>query len=533
MTHSAELPQLLTSAAALIPSLLFVGLGLVPTKTANAKGRAFAVLASKAALAALIAALLAAVGNVAAGPVHHVLVSAGLASFSVHVDTLTVVMLVLVSFLGLVVTRYSVQYLDGDTNHGRFVKWLCATTGTVLMLVVAGNLALFAAAWIATSLSLHQLLTFYKDRPAAAAAAWKKFLISRMGDACLVGVLVLTAAQFGTWEFSELFAEASALTPETAAGVGGIAILLVACSMLKSAQFPFHSWLPDTLDAPTPVSALMHAGIINAGGFLIVRLSPIVSQSPAALNTLALVGAFTALFASVVMMTQTSIKRSLAWSTVSQMGFMMLQCGLGVFALAVLHIVAHSLYKAHAFLSSGSVVAMAKAAWRPSGKPAAHPGLLVAILVISGGITWVTGALFGISWTANAGVMVLAILFGMAQAFLLWNLWGTKFPAELATTGLLLAVATAVLWFTLHAAAEALLAGVVPHYAPVRHALEHAVMGLVVLLFMAVLVLQAQLPIWAARPGFRTLYVHASNGFYIGAVAQRIAQAIKLPKAAA
>ena len=532
MTNT-DISQLLIGASALIPSALLIAAGLVPSKTANAAGRGFAKIGSTLASLAFAVAIIAMVGRIAVGSVHQVFFSAGIASFSVHVDTLTVIMLTLVSFLGVVVTRYSINYLDGDANQGRFVKWLCATTGSVLLLVVSGNLALFAAAWIATSLSLHQLLTFYGDRPAAVSAAWKKFLISRIGDACLIGVLVLTAQKFGTWEFSELFVLASGLTSETAAGIGPIAVLLVACAMLKSAQFPFHSWLPETMDSPTPVSALMHAGIINAGGFLIVRLSPIVSQSPAALNALALVGAFTALFASVVMMTQTSIKRSLAWSTVSQMGFMMLQCGLGAFSLAVLHIIAHSLYKAHAFLSSGSVVSMAQAAWRPSGKPAAHPVLLVAILGLSGGSTWLVGALFGVTWTANAGVLVLATLFVMAQAFLLWNLWGTKFPTRLAAMGVFLAGGTASLWFTLHAGAESLLGGVLPHYAPVRHALEYGVMGLVVLLFMAVLVLQAQLPIWAAKPGFRTLYVHASNGFYVGAVAQRIAQALKLPKATA
>jgi len=136
-------------------------------------------------------------------------------------------------------------------------------------------------------------------------------------------------------------------------GLTAICLLLVGVAMLKSAQFPFHSWLPDTMETQTPLSALMHAGIINAGGFLIVRLSPVVSLSPVALNTLAIVGAFTAIFASLVMMTQASIKRMLALSTIAQMGFMMLQCGLGAFSIAVLHIVAHSLYKAHAFFIVG------------------------------------------------------------------------------------------------------------------------------------------------------------------------------------
>jgi len=189
--------------------------------------------------------------------------------------------------------------------------------------------------------------------------------------------------------------------------VAPLAFLLVIAASLESAQFPFHSWLPDTMETPTPVSALMHAGIINAGGFLVVRLSPILINAPAALNTLAIVGAFTALFASVVMLTQTSVKRSLAYSTIAQMGFMMLQCGLGAFALATLHLVAHSLYKAHAFLSSGSVVALKKAAWTPAERPAAHPGILVLTLATAVALTFGIGSLFGINLETNPGELLL------------------------------------------------------------------------------------------------------------------------------
>ncbi len=458
-------------------------------------------------------------GSVAlAGPMRVEFAAWGPAKLALLVDPLSSLMFLLVSFLGIVVTRYAANYLAGDPGQATFSRWLVLTLTSVLVLVLSSNLLLFTAAWIATSLSLHQLLTFYRERPAAVIAARKKFIISRLADVCMITALVLVWRGHGTWEFHELFAHPAG--PHS----GLVAGLLVAAAMLKSAQFPFHSWLPDTLETPTPVSALMHAGIINAGGFLIVRLSPLVTLSSTALNTLALLGAFTALFASVIMMTQTSIKKSLAWSTVAQMGFMMLQCGLGAFALAMMHIVAHSLYKAHAFLSSGSVVNLAKSAWTPVGRPAAHPLVVLGSLAVSIVIGLGVAAAFSFDLANDPGQVLLIAVFIMAMSHLLWTLWSSSMRQRLILRGIgLVAVATAAC-FALHAGFEHLLAASVPAYAPLRSGVEHAVMILVALLFLAVLVFQSQLPAWASRPAFQRLYVHASNGFYLGTLFNRITQ---------
>ncbi len=434
-------------------------------------------------------------------------------SLCFQVDSLTAVMLLLVSFLGAVVTRYGCHYLAGDPGQSRFAKWLALTLTSVLTLIVSGNLLLFAVAWAATSLTLHKLLTFYPARPAALLAANKKFLFSRVGDLCLIAGLALAWRCFGTWDFQEMFSASANLSSGC---VVPLAFLLVLAALLKSAQFPFHSWLPDTMETPTPVSALMHAGIINAGGFLVVRLSPILVNVPAALNALAITGAFTALFASVVMLTQTSIKRSLAYSTIAQMGFMMLQCGLGAFSLAVLHIVAHSLYKAHAFLSSGSVVALKKAAWSPTERPAAHPGILVGTLIAAIALTAGMGALFGLRWDADPGVLLLGTIFLMALAYLFWSLWATTHEPALLVKGLLAGAGASGAYFGLHAGFERLLAGSIPHYAPERSPMEAAVMIGVAALFMAVTILQAQLPCWSTSRRMRALYVHISNGAYLG-----------------
>jgi NAD(P)H-quinone oxidoreductase subunit 5 len=443
-----------------------------------------------------------------------------------HIDALSLTMQVLVAFLALVVTRYSVHYLAGDPRHGEFARWLAVTTGAVLTLVLSGNLLQFTLAWVATSLSLHQLLTFYRHGSQVVIAAQKKFLISRLGDACMVGALILTWRCFGSWDFSEMFAQSEALRALGAQvpALGWTCVLLVAGALLKSAQFPFHSWLPETMDTPTPVSALMHAGIINAGGFLVLRLSPIIASSQAALNGLAVVGAFTALFGSLVMLTQTSVKRSLAYSTVAQMGFMMLECGLGAFGLAVLHIVAHSLYKAHAFLSSGTVVELSRARWVPKDRASAQPLVLIATLAVALSITLGSAWLFGVTLKSEPGVLLLGSVFTMAVAYSLWNLWASSHRNSLLGWGLGMTGGAALSYFALHTLFEKWFADCLPHYAPPREGWEILGMVLVALLFLGLIVLQTRLPAWSSSRLGRLFYVHASHGFYVGTLARRVLQ---------
>jgi len=512
----------------LLGPLLLLAFSLAPRGWANRQVEHMARLSVSATSAVLVIALLCALHLAFAGGTQHVFMAWGPLHVGIYYDVLSAVLFVLVAFLGTVVTRYARRYLQGDPEQGHFLKWLCVTIGAVLTLLISGNLALFAAAWTATSLGLHQLLTFYSHRPAALIAARKKFVISRIGDVCLFAALALTYRVFGTWEFRELFisAEAMRATGQIPPLVTPTCLLLAGAAMLKSAQFPFHSWLPDTMETPTPVSALMHAGIINSGGFLIIRLSPLVSLSPLALHALAVVGAFTAVFASLVMMTQASIKRMLAFSTVAQMGFMLLQCGLGAYSVAVLHIVAHSLYKAHAFLSSGSVVAISKSSWTPGERPAAHLGVFVASLLVAALFTAATPLLSGVSAMAEPGALLLDAVFLMSLTYLLWSLWGRSLTPRLIAAGLLLASAVSTGYFALHLACKALLASALPHGAVYFSAGQPALLVVLVLLFSALLVLQSQLPQWTSRPWCRALYVHARNGFYINTLANRAMQAI-------
>lgn len=512
------LPPQTLEAPALLAPLLVIALAILHAILVERGNVALNV--SRIARGLFLAALLAAGMVAMVGPVEVVLAAVGAVKLGLYFDALSVLMLALVTFLGVVITRFSVNYLQGDPGRARFSRWLLLTLGSVSMLVISSNLLMFGLAWVATSLSLHQLLTFYPERPGAVLAARKKFIVSRIGDVCLLAAMVLVWQVFGSWDFQKIFAAAAA--HQGGAEMSWICGLLVAAALIKSAQFPFHSWLPDTLETPTPVSALMHAGIINAGGFLVVRLSPLITQSPGALNALALVGAFTALFASVIMMTQTSIKKQLAWSTLAQMGFMMLQCGLGAFALAMMHIVAHSLYKAHAFLSSGSIVNITKSAWVPTGRTSAHPVVVLISLVAAVAVGCGMGALFGLRIDSDPGHLLLIAVFVMALAHMLWTLWNSSMRLRLFGWGMLVTAAATAVCLALHSGFGRLLAGALPEYAPVRSGFEYAVMVFVGLLFLGVLVFQSQLPVWSARPAFARLYVHASNGFYLGTLFGRL-----------
>lgn len=520
----------LTAGLAAVGPLVLLLFGCLPSAWMNRHARATARVAAALALAAFGLALGAAVALASGGPADVALTLAGPVELGIHFDTLSAIVLVLVSFLLTVVTRFSVHYLAGDPAQGRFTKWLCLTGASVLALVVAGNLLQFVLAWIATSLSLHQLLVFYPHRPGAVLAARKKFLISRLGDLGLLTVLVLVYHEFHTWRFSGLFVAAGQLREAHAAGMGTsiglVAILLVAAAMMKSAQFPFHSWLPDTMETPTPVSALMHAGIINAGGFLIIRLSPLVTLSPGAMSTLALFGAFTALFASLVMLTHASVKRSLAFSTVAQMGFMMLECGLGAFSLAVLHLVAHSLYKAHAFLSTGSIVQMAKSAWTPTGRPRAHPVTLGACFAVAVLLAVGLGRLFGVEFGPNPGLLVLGCAFTMALAYALWNLWCHTLNLKLAVLGAVLGAGIVSAYFSLHRIFARLLSEPAWTNSQLLSWPGVVLVATLLALFLLVLVIQTALPPWSNRPWLRAVYVHARNGFYFTTLANRCVAAL-------
>ena len=521
---------LLRSLLVLLSPALFFLLGSFSSQSLNQKAAQAVQWSVWLSVAALGATLLSIGILILHGPFISTLLSRGPAAFTLYFDNLSAILLGLISFLAPIIIRYSKTYLDGDPNQGHFTKWLCLTIGSVMLLMISGNLLLLALAWCSTSLCLHQLLIYYRDRPGSLLAARKKFIFSRLGDLCLLGVLILSYLQFHTWDIQAILETARTLHHQGSASLndatGWICFLLVAAALLKSAQFPFHSWLPDTMETPTPVSALMHAGLINAGGFLIVRFSPLISLTPSALMLLALLGGFTALFASLTMLTHASIKRSLAFSTVAQMGFMMLECGLGAFSLAILHLVAHSLYKAHAFLSSGDLKAMGRSKWVPTGRTKVHPWILTLTLITSSCLSFAVAWLMGISPFNDPRDFILITILTISLSYLLWSYWNHGLTTVLLLGGVVLGVVITALYLVLHQIFESLLASASPDTFSTWSSQEIVLALLILLLFIGTLILQVQLPQWEKSPLCAAIYVHARNGFYFTTLANRLVMAL-------
>ncbi len=312
------------------------------------------------------------------------------------VDRLTAVMMVLITSVSTLIHVYSLRYLQGDSGYVRFFVLLSFMTFVILSLVSSSNLLMLFVFWQLLSWVLYLILAFNFSHPPAYQNAFKTFIVHRIGDCSFLCGLVLAQKYFGTLEFLELFRRASeqsrtiSLLPGNlldVSGVSMITLLIFIGAMAKSAQFPLHVWLPDTMDSPTPVSALMHAGIINAGGFLLNRLAPLYTLSPTILHLVFVVGVLTVLLGASMMLVQNDIKKTLGFSTMGQMGYMIMECGLGAFGLAIFHLIAHGLFKASLFLGSGSGIHDSRHEPKfpafPKAKPQKAPNQL----------TWATGLL--------------------------------------------------------------------------------------------------------------------------------------------
>jgi NADH-quinone oxidoreductase subunit L len=298
------------------------------------------------------------------------------ADWALRIDTLTVVMLVVVNTVSSLVHIYSIGYMHHDPHRPRFFAYLSLFTFAMLMLVTSDNLVQMFFGWEGVGLASYLLIGFWYKKPSANAAAIKAFVVNRVGDfgfaLGIFGVFVL----FGSVSFDTIFANAASFAPAEGAHEGGAAVLnflgyaldkhaalTIVCLLLfmgamgKSAQVPLHTWLPDAMEGPTPVSALIHAAtMVTAGVFMLARLSPLFELSHTALIVVTFVGAFTAFFAATVGLVQNDIKRVIAYSTCSQLGYMFVALGLGFYSAAIFHLFTHAFFKALLFLGSGSVI---------------------------------------------------------------------------------------------------------------------------------------------------------------------------------
>ena len=301
-------------------------------------------------------------------PVTWLIVGEATIDFGLLIDPLTAVMLIVVTGVSLLVQIYSLGYMKGDASFSRYYAYMSLFTAAMLGLVLASNIIQLYVFWELVGVSSYLLIGFWHERPAAAAAAKKAFIITRIGDVgFLIAILYLftqadqfAVAGLNAFHIPDIWQSAQ---PEAAAGaiLGGAALTWLALGIFagavgKSGQFPLHTWLPDAMEGPTPVSALIHAAtMVAAGVFLVARFFPVFEHSADAMTVVALVGAFTAVFAASMGLVMNDIKRVMAYSTISQLGYMMAALGLGLYAPAIFHLVTHATFKALLFLGAGSV----------------------------------------------------------------------------------------------------------------------------------------------------------------------------------
>jgi len=278
------------------------------------------------------------------------------------VDGLTAMMMCVVTFVSLMVHIYTIGYMDEDEGYNRFFAYISLFTFSMLMLVMSNNMLQLFFGWEAVGLVSYLLIGFWYNKPTAIFANMKAFLVNRVGDFGFILGIGLIAAYTGTLNYTEAFAQAADLSALTLPGtswmlVTVICICLFIGAMGKSAQFPLHVWLPDSMEGPTPISALIHAAtMVTAGIFMVARMSPLFELSETALNFMMIIGAITALFMGFLGIIQNDIKRVVAYSTLSQLGYMTVALGASAYSVAVFHLMTHAFFKALLFLGAGSVI---------------------------------------------------------------------------------------------------------------------------------------------------------------------------------
>ncbi len=279
------------------------------------------------------------------------------ANFGFYYDHLTLVMTLVVTGVGFLIHIYSVGYMNNKEGFYRFFSYLNLFMFSMLTLVMANNYLLMFAGWESVGLCSYLLISFYFGKRSAASAGKKAFIVNRVGDLGFLLGIILIFWIFGVVDFKSLFYLAGGLSGKVDTGLTAICLLLLLGAVGKSAQVPLHIWLPDAMEGPTPVSALIHAAtMVTAGIYLITRSHILFETSPFTMQLVALLGCFTALYAATIALAQKDLKRILAYSTISQLGYMFLACGVGAYATAIFHLMTHAFFKALLFLGAGSVM---------------------------------------------------------------------------------------------------------------------------------------------------------------------------------
>jgi NADH-quinone oxidoreductase subunit L len=353
----------------LIPLLPFVGFlinGILGRRLPKSLVTTVALVAPLAAFGVALNAALGAFGIVPAPaslpyiescPLPWINVGVLHVDFSFVLDQLSLVMLLVVTGVGFIIHVYSVGYMDDDEGYARYFSYLNLFLFFMSVLVLAGNALVMFVGWEGVGLASYLLIGFYFQKESAADAGKKAFIVNRIGDVGFLFAMFLLVANFGTLTFTEIATKLG----QDPGWQGGVVTVIALCLMLgaagKSAQLPLYIWLPDAMEGPTPVSALIHAAtMVTAGVYMVARTHVLFDHSPFALGVVAIIGAATALFAATIALVQNDIKRVLAYSTISQLGYMFMACGVAAYSAAIFHLVTHSFFKALLFLAAGSVI---------------------------------------------------------------------------------------------------------------------------------------------------------------------------------
>jgi NADH-quinone oxidoreductase subunit L len=364
------------------------------------------------------------------------------------VDNLTACLLIVVLTIGMLVHVYSIGYMSHDPGYWRFFAYLNLFMVSMLLLVLADNFLVVFVAWELVGLSSYLLIGFWKHKPSAALAAKKAFIVNRVGDVGFaLGIMAIfvdtLALGHGTLNIRDAIAQLTAENVSLVVPIPIVALLIFAGAMGKSAQFPLHVWLPDAMEGPTPVSALIHAAtMVNAGVYLVARTNPIFASAPGSMALVAAIGIFTAILAASIAMTQTDIKRVLAYSTLSQLGYMFAALGVGAFGAAIFHLMTHGFFKGLLFLGSGSVIHavheeqdMRRMGGLAKKIPHTYRTMLIGSIA-NAGIPPLAGffskdEILGEAWKAGfAWVWAIGIFVAIMTAFYMFRLIGLTFWGE-------------------------------------------------------------------------------------------------------
>jgi uncharacterized membrane protein YvlD (DUF360 family) len=440
-------------------------------------------------------------------------------------DRLSALTGLFIAVVGWVVLRFASRAMEGHAARSRFLTVLAFTVCMAFLSACASNLLLLATAWLSLGTGVHHLLLFGAGSRVGWLAVRRKFVCARLGEIALLSALGLLWWRTGSLELGDCLHASRDMSPET---LLPIAMLLSVAAMARSVQLPFHAWLPDTMDAPTPVSALLHAGIVNAGGILLIRFAPLLTRVPEAWLLLSVTGTLTMVLGTLAMAQQGRLKHALAWSTVSQMGFMTVQCALAAFPAAMLHILGHGAWKAMAFLRSGETPSAA----RPLGPAWWNLVLLAAgtasTLPVLHAVDQWTGC--GAWHTVGEAALTSVVMIAVGQAWVAslacvrgpaWS-WVSGASQALACTTL---APAACLW--LYAAAGWFLRPVLGDLELPQGPLARFAACLPVAAAIgAMAVLHAAQP-WLERwPAWRSLLVQARGGFHLGRVTDRTLDAV-------